>query len=109
MQATADSKIVRINGTGKAKIPVIIGREVNAFPNNDISRCPAIKLAVSRTHNVIGRMILLTNSIITMNIIKAEGVPCGTRCDNIWLVFFNQPNNIKDDQNNKEIGRVTVK
>lgn len=79
------------------------------FPSKVMRRCPAIKLAVRRTHNVMGRIRLLTSSIITMNIIRIVGVPCGTRCDNMWLVFFIQPNIIKDIQNISEIGRVTVR
>jgi len=82
---------------------------INAFPNRDIRRCPAIKLAVSRTHNVIGRIIFLTSSITTINIIKAGGVPWGSRWESIWLVFFIQPNNIRDSQNTRDRGKVTVR
>jgi len=57
--------------------------DISAFLNNVKSKCPAIKFAVNRTHNVIGRIMFLTISIITMNEIKAVGVPCGTRCVNI--------------------------
>jgi len=83
--------------------------DVNAFPSKDINKCPAIKFAVRRTHNVIGRIMFLTSSIITMNIIRAEGVPWGTRCANIWFVFFVHPNSIKEVQNINEIGSVIVK
>ena len=54
-----------------------------AFPSNDISRCPAIILAVSRTHRVMGRITLLVSSINTMKFIRAKGVPCGRRCDSM--------------------------
>jgi hypothetical protein len=49
------------------------------FPSRDMSRCPAIMLAVSRTHRVMGRIRILVISIRTMKFIKAVGVPCGTR------------------------------
>jgi len=37
-------------------------------------------LAVNRTDRVSGRMILLTNSIITINGAKSIGDPVGTKC-----------------------------
>jgi hypothetical protein len=39
--------------------------------------------AVSRTASVPGRMTLLMVSMITMNGINMDGVPCGTRCSNM--------------------------
>lgn len=65
--------------------------------------------AVNRTQRVIGRIKLLVISIKTINIIKAAGVPWGTRWDNIWFVFFNHPNNINDNQNVKAKGSEMVK
>jgi len=44
-----------------------------------------------------------------MNIIRAPGVPWGTRWASMWLVFFVQPNNINANQNVNEIGSVIVK
>lgn len=80
MHATADSKMVRIRGAiSNAREPSALVA-INAFPSKDIKRCPAIKLAVNRTHNVIGRIRFLVISISTMNDIKAGGVPCGTKC-----------------------------
>jgi hypothetical protein len=32
--------------------------------------------------------------MITINGISVVGVPCGTRCSNMWLVFLINPNNI---------------
>jgi len=84
-------------------------RLINEFPKRDIKRCPAIKLAVSRTQRVIGRIILLVNSIITINIIKGFGVPWGTKWAKTWLVFFVHPNSIKEVHKINEIGRVTVR
>jgi hypothetical protein len=48
--------------------------------------------AVSRTARVPGRIIFLTVSMHTINGIKAAGVPCGTRCSNIWFVLLIHPN-----------------
>jgi hypothetical protein len=79
------------------------------FPNNDIKRWPAIKLAVNRTQSVMGRIKFLTISIITINIIKTVGVPWGSKWDNICLVFFIHPNIIKASQNVKDNGNVMVK
>jgi len=83
MQATADSRIVKVMGAMRERTLENMGREVKAFPRRDISRCPAIKFAVRRTHKVIGRIMFLTSSITTINTIKAAGVPCGTKCANI--------------------------
>jgi hypothetical protein len=69
-------------------------------------RCPAIIFAVNRTARVPGRMIFLTVSIHTMNGIKAAGVPCGTRCSNMWFVLLIHPNNINLTHNGN--ARVNV-
>lgn len=50
-----------------------------ALPNKDMRRCPAIRLAVSRTHRVMGRIKFLVISISTMKAIRATGVPWGSR------------------------------
>lgn len=55
------------------------------------SKWPAIIFAVKRTVNVIGRIIFLIVSIQTINGINKIGVPWGTRCLNMWLVFLNHP------------------
>lgn len=52
--------------------------EIIEFPRSVIRRCPAIRLAVNRTHSVRGRMRFLDSSIITMNGMRAGGVPCGS-------------------------------
>jgi len=88
MKATADSRMVKIKGAvreGRLSKKGILSKE---FPNRDIRRCPAIKLAVNRTHKVMGRIKFLTNSIITINIIRGGGVPWGSRWDSICLMFF---------------------
>lgn len=51
-------------------------------------------MAVNRIDRVIGRIISLINSIITINGIKIVGVFEGVRWVNIWLEKLIQPNNI---------------
>jgi len=57
----------------------------------------------------MGRIRFLTISIITINIIRATGVPCGSRWESMWLVFFDHPNNIKESQKVNDKGRVIVR
>ena len=70
MQDTAVSKIV--NAKGAISVNVINSGEIDIieFPNSVINKCPAIKFAVNRTHNVMGRIRFLTNSIITIKDIR---------------------------------------
>lgn len=49
------------------------------LPSRVRRRWPAIMLAERRTAKVPGRITLLTVSITTMNVIRAEGVPWGTK------------------------------
>jgi len=79
MTATADSRMVRMMGIAKISVVVEIFIERMKFPSKDISMCPAIKLAVSRTHKVMGRINELINSIKTMSGINPAGVLCGRR------------------------------
>lgn len=109
MQATADSKIVKIMGIVIEGNPISIEIFIIEFPSKDISKWPAIRLAVKRTHNVIGRIIFLVNSMSTINIIRGIGVPCGNKCLNIWFVFFIQPNLTIQVQKIKDKGKVIVK
>jgi hypothetical protein len=74
------------------------------FPSKVSSKCPAIMFAVNRRANVPGRIRLLIVLMTTMNGISIVGVPCGTRCLNMWLVFLIHPNNI----NLIHIGRARV-
>lgn len=94
MNATAVSKIISPMNN-HIIIVISIKLSIKLFPSKDISKCPAIMLAVSRTASDVGRIILLIDSIITINGIKIDGVPMGTRWQNIWLVLFIHPNNIK--------------
>ena len=64
------------------------------FPSNVSSKCPAIIFAVKRIASVPGRISLLIVSMITINGINMVGVPWGTKCSNMWLVFLIHPNNI---------------
>lgn len=61
------------------------------FPRRVIKRCPATMFAISRTERVIGRIILLIDSISTIKGIRAEGVPDGTIWANIWFMLFTHP------------------
>lgn len=71
MSETEISIIKRINWV---KIIIINIHEfvklIPEDPKRESSRCPAIILAVSRIERVIGRIINLINSIITINGIK---------------------------------------
>jgi len=59
-------------------------RDNNAkFLSNNISKCPATMLAVNRTDNVMGRMMLLTISMINIKLIKGKGVPMGI----VWIIM----------------------
>jgi len=89
-------------------IPINAVILIIALPNRDINKCPAIRFAVSRTDNVIGRMRFLTSSISTMNIIRALGVPWGTKWDNIMFVFFVQPKVTNLIQKINERGKLKV-
>jgi hypothetical protein len=109
MHATADSRILKIKGSNRRHLVVVIGILVRKVPKRDISRCPAIKLAVNRTQRVIGRIRFLTISISTINTIRRGGVLWGSKCANIWLVFLVHANIIMENQKIKEIGKVTAR
>jgi len=81
---------------------------IREFPNKESRRWPAIKFAVSRTQRVIGRITFLVSSIITMNDMRARGVPCGRRWDSMWLVFLVHPNNTIVNQIRSDRGRVIM-
>lgn len=53
------------------------------FPRRVNNKWPAIILAVNRIANVIGRIIFLIDSMHTINGIKIDGVPWGTKCINM--------------------------
>lgn len=75
MIATAVSKILSTMGAINRGSKTGFLMVIKEFPSRVKRRCPAIIFAVSRTHNVIGRIIFLVSSIKTINIIKAPGVP----------------------------------
>ena len=62
--------------------------------------------AVKRTGKVPGRIRFLIVSMMTINGISMVGVPCGTRCSNMWLVFLIHPNSI--NLSHKGNARVSV-
>jgi hypothetical protein len=44
-----------------------------------------------------------------MNVIRMVGVPCGTKCSNIWCVFQIHPTNINLTHNGKDSVSVSVR
>lgn len=79
MKATAVSRIVRSIGVTARTEAVDFDTTIRNPLSKDISRCPAVMLAVSRTHSVIGRIMMLMDSTRTMKFISGVGVPCGVR------------------------------
>lgn len=62
---------------GMYAIIVLLMLLIENSDNNKISRCPATMLADSRIDSVIGRIKLLTISMITIKFIRKFGVPMG--------------------------------
>ena len=98
IQATATSNI-------NSKINLIIKIIITIIdtlgpwePNNVNNKWPATILAANRIDKVIGRIIFLTVSIITIIGIKNEGVPKGTRWANNLLYWKIIENNIVPNQ-----------
>jgi len=77
------------------------------FLNNNINKCPATMLAVSRTDKVMGRMTFLTISIRNMKLMRASGVPMGMVWINMCFVINLQAKiiiiNHKENANENEI------
>lgn len=78
------------------------------FPIRVSRRWPETILAIKRILKVKGRMIFLIISIRTINLIKAVGVPLGTRWLNIFLVKFVHPKIINPSHRGKEIIKFSV-
>lgn len=78
MKATAISSRDKINKKMEEDIRFMFDM-IEKFLSKLINRCPATMLADSRTDSVIGRMMFLVISIITMKFIRGEGVPVGRR------------------------------
>jgi len=76
MKETASSKGVKTIPAAKAAVLFDISI---LLPRRDRSRCPATMLATNRTDSVIGRIMFLDISIITIKFIRGAGVPCGVR------------------------------
>ena len=98
IQATATSNInSKINLI--IKIIIIIIDTLGPWePNNVNNKWPATILAANRIDKVIGRIIFLTVSMITIIGIKNEGVPKGTRWANNLLYWKIIENNIVPNQ-----------
>ena len=67
-------------------------------PNSVNNKCPATIFAANRIDKVIGRIIFLTVSIITIIGIKNDGVPKGTKWANKLLYWKIIENNIVPNQ-----------
>lgn len=78
---TAISKIIRIFCVIIMVSKVQVDNRGPDEPSKDINKCPAIIFAVSRIARVIGRMISLSDSIMTIKGIRGVGVPWGVRWD----------------------------
>jgi len=107
MQATALSRMVSTKGRIRDEKMNIDCRFRMADPSRDISKCPAIRLAVNRTQRVTGRMMFLVISMITMKFINPVGVPWGSRWDSMCLGVFNQPYIIMASHTERARGRLT--
>jgi hypothetical protein len=82
--------------------------EAVRLPRRVRSKCPAIMLADRRTASVPGRIIFLIDSIRTINDIRADGVPWGTRWANMWFEKFTHPNSMKESHMGKAREKVTT-
>lgn len=76
MIETESSRInSRVWGRARRRGLINGGNSWPVEPIRERRRCPAIILAVSRILKVIGRMISLMDSMITMKGIRIRGVP----------------------------------
>ena len=111
----AATAISRVNIMIYAGIEIVRLFVLIPFPINLISKWPAMMLAVNRTDNVIGRIINLVSSIITIRGAIAMGDPFGTKWVNISFGFFfmffiiTEANKIIAVIRQKEICAVTAK
>ena len=89
------------------RIIIIIPETLGPWEPSKVSnKCPATMFAANRIDNVIGRIIFLTVSIITITGIKNDGVPKGTKWANKLLYWNKIENNIVPSQIGKARTRV---
>lgn len=69
----------------------IVDMEEPVLPSKVKIKWPAIMFADNRTARVPGRITFLIVSIHTIKGIRIGGVPIGTRCANICLLWLIQP------------------
>jgi hypothetical protein len=103
IKATANSKINKIKSTSVKILKIVI-----LLIQRPIKIWPAVMFAANRTDNVIGRIVCLTVSIITINWDKGKGVLNGTKWLRKWLVFFNMLNITKEIHNGKAKLKVNI-
>jgi hypothetical protein len=101
IKATAVSSSKRANKIKENGEKILIVLEHRA-----IKICPAVILAARRTDNVIGRIICLTVSIMTINWDSPRGVLKGTRWLKKWFVLLKDLKITKEIQNGKARHRV---
>ena len=106
MRATADSRIVSRRGHKEDRRIELRFIDRMKLPSSVMRRCPAMRFAVNRTHRVIGRMIVLVSSMITINIISMGGVPWGRRCASMCFVLVIHPMVVTAVHSLRERGRV---
>lgn len=105
IRATALSKIIIT--LAPAKQILMAGNLLReGMHTKEISKCPATIFAAKRTDKVIGRIITLTSSIITIRQISPSGVPYGTK----WTrnSYSDNTNDPKISDNHKTIANLKV-
>lgn len=92
--ATAISRIVSINRTSRVSretAGIVENRATVAVEISWMSRCPAVRLAVSRTPRANGRINRLVVSIIMRAGMSGVGVPSGSKWPREIEGWFRRP------------------
>lgn len=103
INATAISRNTRIRSTTEIPLSMWI-----LFAHRAIKMWPAVMFADKRTDNVIGRIIWLALSIMTINWERAKGVLSGTRWLRKWFVLYVDLKIIKANQKGKAVHKVNI-
>lgn len=109
MHATADSKTIRRYSGPQIKGNINHDLLTSWFPRRVSRRCPAIMFAANRTESVIGRIMFLTISIITIKGINTGGVPLGTKWAKKFVILLIILYRINLTQRGKAKERVIAK
>ena len=109
MMATAVSKVAsKVKKTIIVKTRASLPEQAGDLKST-INKCPATIFAAKRTDKVIGRIIELTSSMITMKGLNGAGLPSGTKCANIVEEVFTQANDTCPNHRGKASLRVNTK